>query len=372
VSNRLIQHVRKTNAWFFRYLRFRFQGHNRKQSEPASNSLVRDQWYAILESRRLQKKPIALRRVGTDLVLWRDSAGQIVCFPDRCPHRGAKLSLGIIREGCIECPYHGFLFDAGGRCTFIPANGPDRPVPHGFDISGWPVREQHGLIWVWWGNPRADYPEIPWFPQSSEDERHSADKSGMWNFHYARIIENSLDAHHFPFIHGSINPNCGAIVDPFHAEEEGDTIRVTAGLKRRREDPDSEAITFTMEFKPPNVMHVQLTKKIHLMQVATPIDDESTWMWVRYYQGFVQRPVVGRIVSRLLLTGDWKIAQEMQDIPIFVTQRPAIPGLDLGYKFIQADRGIALFFNQRKRLMKQAEHPMPHLVKRDDVKDGTA
>ncbi|MDP9360606.1 MAG: Rieske 2Fe-2S domain-containing protein [Acidobacteriota bacterium] len=369
---RLTEHVRKTNAWFFRYLRFRFQGHNHKQTEPSSNSLVRDQWYAILESRRVRQKPIALRRVGSDLVLWRDSSGQVVCFPDRCPHRGAKLSLGVVRDGCIECPYHGFIFDETGQCTFIPANGDDRPVPRGFDIRGWPVQEKHGLIWVWWGNPRAVYPEIPWFEQSAEDERHSAEKSGVWNFHYARIIENSLDAHHFPFIHGSINPNIGAVVDPYNAEESGDIIRVVAGLKRHRDEPDEKAVIFRMAFAPPNVMHVDLNRNIHLMQVATPIDDESTWMWVRYYQRFLQVPVIGRMVTRALLIGDWKIAQDMQDIPIFVTQRPAIPGLELGYKFIHADRGIAMFFNQRKRQMTSAERPTPHLVKTEEVREGTA
>ena len=369
---RLADNLKKRNEWFYRYLKFRFQGHNKKKSEPTSKSLVRDQWYAVLESDRLRRKPVALRRVGTDLVLWRDKSGQAVCFPDRCTHRGAKLSLGAVRDGCIECPYHGFVFDETGQCTFIPANGADRPVPRGFDLNGWPVQEKHGLIWVWWGNRREVYPEIPWFEQSTPDERHSAEKSGVWDFHYARIIENSLDAHHFPFIHGSINPNIGAVIDPFHAEEEGDTIRVTAGLKRHRDEPDEEAVIFRMAFKPPNVMHVNLNSRIHLMQIATPIDDESTWMWVRYYQRFIQVPVLGRVFSKLLLIGDWKVAQDMQDIPIFVTQRPAIPGVDTGYKFIQADHGIALFFNQRKRMMANAERPVPHLVRTEDVKEGTA
>src|SRR5260370_4656659 len=37
-----------------------------------------------------------------------------------------------IRDGCLECPYHGLRFDASGRCVLIPANGIGAPVPDGF------------------------------------------------------------------------------------------------------------------------------------------------------------------------------------------------------------------------------------------------
>nr|ADZ25004.1 Rieske (2Fe-2S) domain-containing protein [Sorangium cellulosum] len=317
--------------------------------------MIPNEWYAVLESHRVRRDPVGLKRLGQDIVLWRQSSGNVACLIDRCPHRGAKLSVGRVAQGCIECPYHGFLFDAGGACRYVPANGADRPVPKGLHVDSWPVREEHGLIWVWWGESRSEYPPVPWFPQPASDEAHAAESSGVYNFHYARAIENALDAHHFPFIHGSISPNVGTLIDPFKAEFDGETIRVVAGLKRSRSESDEEAVLFNMAFKFPNVFFVRLHDKIRLIQVTTPVDDKSTWAYVRYYQTFVSVPVLGRILSRFLMVGDAKLAQELQDVPVFQTQTPHKPGLDCGYKFIVADRGIYYYLTERQRRIDAAK-----------------
>ncbi|MDH3510031.1 MAG: Rieske (2Fe-2S) protein, partial [Gammaproteobacteria bacterium] len=72
-------------------------------------------WYPILSSRELKKNPISRTRFGQRVVIWRDAAGQAVVLEDRCPHRGAALSQGRVRDGAIECPFHGFRYDAAGR-----------------------------------------------------------------------------------------------------------------------------------------------------------------------------------------------------------------------------------------------------------------
>lgn len=50
--------------------------------------------------------------------------GQIRAFRNFCPHAGAPLSDGPIREGVVVCPWHGWAFDlktgahaANPRCT---------------------------------------------------------------------------------------------------------------------------------------------------------------------------------------------------------------------------------------------------------------
>jgi nitrite reductase/ring-hydroxylating ferredoxin subunit len=49
-----------------------------------------------------------------------DSAGRPNVIQDRCPHRGASLSLGKIRDKGLSCPYHGWTFDSAGTCIEIP------------------------------------------------------------------------------------------------------------------------------------------------------------------------------------------------------------------------------------------------------------
>jgi len=56
---------------------------------------------------------------GRRLVTFKDSNDKITALENVCPHRGAKLSDGIVKNGCIECPYHGWKFDSDGRLVSV-------------------------------------------------------------------------------------------------------------------------------------------------------------------------------------------------------------------------------------------------------------
>lgn len=115
-----------------------------------------DYWYAILDGRELRRgKVLAARRLGVDLAVWRDEQGGVHATRDRCPHRGAALSLGRVRGGCIECPFHGFRFDGAGRCVEAPCMGAE--APRHLDTKAYALREAHGFIWMWWGEA---YPAV--------------------------------------------------------------------------------------------------------------------------------------------------------------------------------------------------------------------
>ncbi len=61
---------------------------------------------------------------GKELVLFRTDDG-IACLEDSCPHRGAALSEGKVRDGEIICPWHGwrFVLDSG-ECSTLPGSMP--------------------------------------------------------------------------------------------------------------------------------------------------------------------------------------------------------------------------------------------------------
>ena len=53
--------------------------------------MIPNQWYVILESREVgQGKLLGVRRMGRDLVLWRDTKGVVSCMSDHCVHRGGS------------------------------------------------------------------------------------------------------------------------------------------------------------------------------------------------------------------------------------------------------------------------------------------
>jgi phenylpropionate dioxygenase-like ring-hydroxylating dioxygenase large terminal subunit len=193
--------------------------------------VIPDQWYPILEVEELRPgRPLGLIRLGRDLVLWRDDAGRVACFPDRCSHRAARLSRGRIRDGCLECPFHGLRFDAAGRCVRIPANGREAPIPGGFDLVPCPVREGHGLIWYWHGETDPGDAQLPWFADTALERGVSASASRTLPVHYLRIMEQASDHHHAPFVHRSLYPRLGTRVDDYEARADGPLIRVQGTL----------------------------------------------------------------------------------------------------------------------------------------------
>jgi phenylpropionate dioxygenase-like ring-hydroxylating dioxygenase large terminal subunit len=90
---------------------------------------------------------IGTRLGGQDLAVWRDPAGSLHVWTDRCPHRGMRLSLGFLRDGQLACPYHGWRFDAQGHCVHIPAN-PNTALSAVVAVRRYPVGEAGGLVWL--------------------------------------------------------------------------------------------------------------------------------------------------------------------------------------------------------------------------------
>ncbi len=86
-----------------------------------------------------ENKPLGVRRLGENLVLWRNSAGEVACLRDQCLHRGAALSAGKVIDRHVQCPFHGLEFDASGRCNYLPAYGRNNPVPKVLQARSYPA-----------------------------------------------------------------------------------------------------------------------------------------------------------------------------------------------------------------------------------------
>ena len=103
-------------------------------------------WWPVALSHELRNTPLACQVHDTPLVLFRAEDGRPAALPDRCPHRFAPLSAGKVRDGQIECPYHGWRFAADGRCTRVP--GTDLAPCSKPLLDSLPSCEAHGLVWV--------------------------------------------------------------------------------------------------------------------------------------------------------------------------------------------------------------------------------
>ena len=97
-------------------------------------------WYVLGTSRDLGTQPRRYRVAGRDYIGWR-SGGKLVIAPDSCPHMGASLADGSVRDGRVVCPWHGLAL--GGE-----PHGNWRPLAcHDDGLLLWirPGEEQEGI-----------------------------------------------------------------------------------------------------------------------------------------------------------------------------------------------------------------------------------
>ncbi|MCQ8240381.1 Rieske 2Fe-2S domain-containing protein [Rhizosaccharibacter radicis] len=158
-----------------------------------------DHWYPVAWSRELKRGgTLATAFAGEPIVLVRPRNGPVFALEDRCAHRQVPLSKGTV-DGCaVRCCYHGWAYNADGRCTDVPYLGKDR-LPNG--VRAYPVREVGSLILVFPGDPAlADVTPLPGFA-ALEDPAYKTRKFGRFvRCHYSFMHENLMDMNH-QFMH---------------------------------------------------------------------------------------------------------------------------------------------------------------------------
>ncbi len=104
---------------------------------------IHEHWHPVLPSNRLKNNGVTgVRLGGTDIVLYRNSKGELGALEDNCPHRRMKLSLGKLYHDKLQCGYHGWTFDAQG-------NGESPATPKLYACANhFEVAEQYEAIWV--------------------------------------------------------------------------------------------------------------------------------------------------------------------------------------------------------------------------------
>jgi phenylpropionate dioxygenase-like ring-hydroxylating dioxygenase large terminal subunit len=328
--------------------------------------MIRNQWYAILESREVKTgKPVGVTRMGEKLVLWRTATGQVGCLVDLCPHRGVALSCGKLVADGVQCPFHGFEFDISGKCTLIPANGKNTPVPKAFQVTSYPARDMDGFIWIWWGQARENLPPIRFFDVITPDMSYGTLRD-HWKTHYSRAIENQLDVVHLPFVHqNTIGRGNRTLVDgPLTrwSNEPEDCDLLNLWVNNREDDGrrplKSDEIPVParhpqLQFRFPNLWHNWISDSMHIILAFAPIDDENTLMYIRTYQNMVRTPVLRHVVDQLQKLANLYI--ERQDKVVVETQMPKRSGLKIGEKLIQGDGPIIAYRRRREELIQMAE-----------------
>jgi phenylpropionate dioxygenase-like ring-hydroxylating dioxygenase large terminal subunit len=322
--------------------------------------MIYNQWYVVLDSRELKKgRPLMIRRFSEKMALWRDQQNTVACVSDRCCHRGASLSCGKIRDGNIECPFHGIAFDNTGNARVIPANGKNRPVPETMKVHSWKTWEGYGFIWIWWGDHEKATAE-PFFFRDLDGFSYSG-FSDHWNVHYSRAIENQLDVVHLPFVHRTtIGRGDKTLVNGPVVIREGELLNfyvwnVTDDGNKIPLKPDeiedySRLPHLTFHF--PNIWQNYISEKIRAFASFVPVDEENTIVYIRYYQNLVKIPglkwifnEMGNILNRIILG---------QDKRVVMTQIPKKTSVKMDERLIMGDKPIIEYRKYRQELIEKS------------------
>lgn len=167
-----------------------------------------DHWYPLAWSHELkQGRTLAVSFAGAPIVLVRTKEGRVFALEDRCAHRQVPLSKGLVQGETIRCCYHGWAYNAAGKCIDVPYLGKDK-LPNG--VQAYPCVETEGLILVFPGDAtKAAATPLPGLG-SVADPRYKTRRFGrVIGCHYSFMHENLMDMNH-QFLHrkqmGQIRP----------------------------------------------------------------------------------------------------------------------------------------------------------------------
>jgi phenylpropionate dioxygenase-like ring-hydroxylating dioxygenase large terminal subunit len=159
-------------------------------------------WIVVGTARDLYDIPQAVKVLGEDLVLFRDSAGQIGLLGEHCPHRGSSLEYGDIEDGGLRCPYHGWLFDIHGQCLEMPAEPRDSKFCQKVKHVSYPVRELGGLIFAYMGPASSSPPPLPnYSPLLDRGGQRQIEPVRHCAYNWFNFFENSADPAHVCVLH---------------------------------------------------------------------------------------------------------------------------------------------------------------------------
>lgn len=252
-------------------------------------------------------KPLPVRLLGQELAVWRTADGAFACVSSICVHRGGALGRGVLRDGNLACPYHGWQFGVDGRCVKIPSLGDATLIPARARVDAYPVEVKYGMVWVFLGDlPAEQRPPLP----DCFDSVFGADGwrtvQGRFDYkaNWQRVTENGLDTAHVHFVHPAFgNPDAAVVEDApirdlpwgaasghtFTSSEKtektgalGAALRETGAAPQGRRKPQSE-IQFHM-----SGLTVMIFQKItpQISQVIfsckTPVSaTETTTFWIQ-------------------------------------------------------------------------------------------
>lgn len=302
------------------------------KAESLSNrdGVLTQNWYvACLGSELRQGKPLARQIYDRPLVLFRDAEASARCLPDRCLHRHAQLSQGVVLpDGKLACPYHGWVYDRDGRVTEVPSRGPKGAAP-AHCHRPLPTHEQDGCVWVWLGDGTPPGPPPFRFPSVSRPSWTSYFMVTDFENEVGNLAENFMDVPHTVFVHKGWFRTRALRKVPIRVDTEGGSVLVTyeqpndvIGFSGRVLNPTGAPMLHTDRFLLPNITRVDYTfgdvSGFIITSQITPVGTLKSRVYTEIVYKLAGPPLIGLVLRPFMRFYTRRVIQ--QDVEIMAIQ----------------------------------------------------
>lgn len=181
-------------------------------------------WYVAAWDEEIPADGLFSRRLlGEPLVFFRERSGRVRALADRCPHRFAPLSKGVLCDDAVRCPYHGLEFNGAGQCSRNPhGNG---AIPKAARVRAYPVVEKYSVVWIWMGDEnKADEALIPDFSCMDPLRFYVAKRYLHARANYVLESDNILDLSHIQYLHPTTLGSDDVSSAITRVEQQGETV----------------------------------------------------------------------------------------------------------------------------------------------------
>jgi phenylpropionate dioxygenase-like ring-hydroxylating dioxygenase large terminal subunit len=280
---------------------------------------------------------------GEDVVIWRGAEG-LHAWQDLCMHRGVKLSLGKVVEGCkLRCAYHGWTYDEGGQCVQMPAH-PSMKPPMRARVKSYACEEHGGLIWVSLGESPGEVPSLA----EDGDPAFRAIPCGPYSAPAGapRLIENFLDVAHLPIVHeGFLGVSSQAEIAPYEVElVDGRPIARDSRLFQPNPEGFAQPGEVSYEYGVLSPFAVYLRKRtasgcFTLLFAVAPVSEVESLGFFTVFMDYGDPAEDAEIVA-------FQEKIFAQDLPIVGSQRPERLPLDLAEELHLPSDRLAIAYRQ--------------------------
>jgi 5,5'-dehydrodivanillate O-demethylase len=235
-----------------------------------AGEMLRRYWWPVWFSEHVTNKPVPVRLLGEDLILFRDASGQVGLLDRRCPHRGASLELGRVEADGIRCCYHGWKFDRAGRCLDMPCEPADTPLKDEVRQTSYLTQEAGGLVFAYLGPQPA--PLLPKYDMLFREDMNRVVYSKEEHCNWLQRAENGYDPHHLMSLHAPGYPQI--------ALKRADMLwtKTWYGCRTEQRYPD-RLVNVTHQIFPSHTRRLAARKgdePRHYLNLRVPVDDTKT------------------------------------------------------------------------------------------------